>query len=90
MFEGFTIRTERGENSSFFSEQNFSLRRFLSLDPTSTLYAEEFFIWILITLSLLLLQYTYSSVKEYLLKKVSKKQVLPEKEEIPWNDARPA
>lgn len=62
MFETFTIRTKPSATSTFKNDSNFSLLKMLSLDPLACLGAEEFIAWMLLTLAICLVLYTYSLV----------------------------
>ncbi|KAI5187979.1 hypothetical protein NEHOM01_2472 [Nematocida homosporus] len=59
MFETFTIRTEPFSSHLPTQLSVHPLLKLLSLDPTQTLYAEEFAIWLLVTLFLCFLYYLY-------------------------------
>lgn len=70
MFDTFTIRTKPYETSPFKSDSHFSLLKMLSLDPLRSLNAEEFFVWIFLTLTLCCIYSAYSLLKGVLRKRI--------------------
>lgn len=72
MFDTFTIRTVQKGVSAFWSEHSFSLLKLLSPDPLHLLGADEFVVWVALTLLLALLYYVYSLLHNRVAKRLAR------------------
>ncbi|KAI5180004.1 hypothetical protein NEOKW01_0333 [Nematocida sp. AWRm80] len=75
MFDTFTIRTIPQSKSAFTTEKSFSLLKLFSPDPFHLLHADEFVLWVLLTLLLCLVYYAYRICQKRIKRLVTRKKM---------------